>query len=54
MRTVLDLNNEEAKAFFLRKERELVYRRVDASLPLIGMLSYDKKREVSVKKTVND
>ena len=30
---------------------ELVYRRVDASLPLIGMLSYDKKREVSVKKT---
>jgi hypothetical protein len=29
---------------------ELVYRRVDASLPLIGMLSYDKKREVSLKK----
>ncbi|MEX1000939.1 MAG: virulence RhuM family protein [Crocinitomicaceae bacterium] len=29
---------------------ELVYRRVDASLPLMGMLSYDKKREVSVKK----
>ena len=29
---------------------ELVYRRVDASLPLMGMLSYDKEREVSVKK----
>jgi len=29
---------------------ELVYRRVDASLPLIGMLSYDKKQAVSVKK----
>ena len=29
---------------------ELVYRRVDASLPLMGMLSYDKKQEVSVKK----
>jgi hypothetical protein len=30
---------------------ELVYRRVDASLPLMGMLSYDKKQAVSVKKT---
>src|SRR5690554_127436 len=29
---------------------ELVYRRVDASLPLMGMLSYDKKQSVSVKK----
>jgi len=29
---------------------ELVYRRVDASLPLMGMLSYDKKQEVSLKK----
>lgn len=29
---------------------ELVYRRVDASLPLMGMLSYDKKRGVSIKK----
>ncbi len=29
---------------------ELVYRRVDASLPLMGMLSYDKKQEVSIKK----
>ncbi|MDR0981889.1 MAG: virulence RhuM family protein [Culturomica sp.] len=30
---------------------ELVYRRVDASLPLLGMQSYDKKSEISVKKT---
>lgn len=29
---------------------ELVYRRVDASLPLIGMLSYDKKSGDSIKK----
>ena len=29
---------------------ELVYRRVDASLPLMGMLSYDKKQVTSVKK----
>lgn len=30
---------------------ELVYRRVDASLPLMGMLSYDKKHEASIKKS---
>ena len=29
---------------------ELVYRRVDASLPLMGMLSYDKKSNNSIKK----
>ena len=29
---------------------ELVYRRVDASLPLMGMLSYDKKQLTSIKK----
>ncbi|MBA3985648.1 MAG: virulence RhuM family protein [Flavobacteriales bacterium] len=29
---------------------ELVYRRVDASLPLMGMLSYDKKENASIKK----
>lgn len=29
---------------------ELVYRRVDASLPLMGMLSYDKKKMLSIKK----
>jgi hypothetical protein len=30
---------------------ELVFRRVDASLPLMGMLSYDKKQITSIKKT---
>lgn len=30
---------------------ELVYRRVDASLPLLGMQSFDKKEEKSVQKT---
>jgi hypothetical protein len=30
---------------------ELVYRRVDASLPLLGMQSFDKKQATSIKKT---
>jgi len=30
---------------------ELIYRRVDASLPLLGMQSFDKKNTVPVKKT---
>ncbi len=30
---------------------ELIFRRVDASLPLLGMQSYDKKSAVSIKKT---
>jgi len=30
---------------------ELVYRRADAKLPLMGMLSYDKKGAVSIKKS---
>jgi hypothetical protein len=30
---------------------ELVYRRADATLPLIGMQSYDKKEAVSIKKS---
>jgi len=30
---------------------ELVYRRVDATLPLLGMQSYDKKNAVSIKKS---
>lgn len=30
---------------------ELVYRRVDANLPLLGMQSFDKKNAVSIKKT---
>jgi hypothetical protein len=30
---------------------ELVYRRADASLPLMGMLSFDKKSSMAIKKT---
>ena len=30
---------------------ELVYRRVDAALPLLGMQSYDKKSDVKMKKS---
>ncbi len=30
---------------------ELVYRRIDASLPLLGMQSYDKKDTASIKKS---
>jgi hypothetical protein len=30
---------------------ELIYRRVDASLPLMGMLSYDKKQLTTIKKS---
>lgn len=29
---------------------ELIYKRVDASLPLMGMLSYDKKHKIAIKK----
>ena len=30
---------------------ELIYRRVDSSLPLLGMLSFDKKGSISIKKS---
>jgi hypothetical protein len=30
---------------------ELIYRRVDASLPLLGMQSYSKKKDASIRKT---
>ena len=30
---------------------EMVYRRVDATLPLLGMQSYDKKADVAIRKT---
>ena len=30
---------------------ELIYRRVDASLPLLGMLSYDKVSDIPIKKS---
>ncbi|MDP4280515.1 MAG: RhuM family protein [Bacteroidota bacterium] len=57
-----DPNDEKTTAFFKvvqnkllwaisqQTAAELVYRRVDASLPLIGMLSYDKKAIGQVKK----
>jgi hypothetical protein len=58
-----DLKNEKTIEFFKivqnkllwaiseQTAAELVYRRVDASLPLVGMLSYDKKQQNSIKKT---
>ena len=36
--------------FSQQTSAELVYRRVDASLPLLGMLSYDKKDSKSIQK----
>ena len=57
-----DPKDEKTKAFFKVVQNkllwaisqntaaELVYRRVDASLPLMGMLSYDKKEAKSVTK----
>jgi predicted negative regulator of RcsB-dependent stress response len=36
---------------YFPKAAELVYRRADASLPMMGMLSYDKKAETAIKKT---
>lgn len=57
-----DPNDEKTIAFFKivqnkllwaiseQTAAELVYRRVDASLPLMGMLSYDKKQTASIKK----
>ncbi len=31
-------------------QAELIYRRADASLPLLGMLSFDKKEALAVRK----
>ena len=57
-----DPKDEKTKAFFKVVQNkllwaisqntaaELVYRRIDASLPLMGMLSYDKKEAKSVTK----
>ena len=57
-----DANNEKTITFFKvvqnkllwaisqQTAAELVYRRVDATLPLLGMQSYDKKSAVSIKK----
>ena len=58
-----DPKNEKTIAFFKivqnkllwaiseQTAAELVYRRVDANLPLLGMLSYDKKEAKSIKKS---
>ena len=45
------LQNKLLWAISQQTAAELVYGRADASLPLMGMLSYDKKQEVSIKKT---
>ncbi len=57
-----DAKDEKTKEFFKviqnkllwaiseQTAAELVYRRVDASLPLLGMLSFDKKNTQTVKK----
>ncbi len=58
-----DLNDEKTIAFFKvvqnkllwaisqQTAAELVYRRVDATLPLLGMQSFDKKSELTVRKS---
>jgi len=45
------IQNKLLWAISKKTAAELVYRRVDASLPLLGMQSYDKKNSVSIKKT---
>jgi len=44
------IQNKLLWAISAQTAAELVYRRVDASLPLIGMQSFDKKNTVSIKK----
>jgi hypothetical protein len=44
------IQNKLLWAISAQTAAELVYRRVDASLPLMGMQSFDKKNTVSVKK----
>jgi hypothetical protein len=45
------IQNKLLWAISAQTAAELVYRRVDASLPLMGMQSFDKKNTVSIKKT---
>lgn len=45
-----DVQNKLLWAISQQTAAELVYRRVDATLPLLGMQSYDKKSAVSIKK----
>jgi hypothetical protein len=44
------IQNKLLWAISTQTAAELVYRRVDASLPLMGMQSFDKKNTVSIKK----
>jgi hypothetical protein len=44
------IQNKLLWAISAQTAAELVYRRVDASLPLMGMQSFDKKNTVSIKK----
>lgn len=45
------IQNKLLWAISQKTAAELVYRRVDASLPLLGMQSYDKKNTTSIKKS---
>jgi hypothetical protein len=45
------IQNKLLWAISQRTAAELVYRRADASLPLMGMQSYDKKGTISIKKS---
>ena len=45
------VQNKLLWAISLQTAAELVYRRGDASLPLMGMLSYDKKNSSKIKKS---
>lgn len=44
------IQNKLLWAISKKTAAELVYRRVDATLPLMGMQSYDKKQSVSIRK----
>ena len=53
-KTVLFFKTVQNKLLWAISEQtaaELVYRRVDASLPVLGMQSFDKKKPVNVKKS---
>src|SRR5690606_31175735 len=53
-KTVLFFKTVQNKLLWAISEQtaaELVYRRVDASLPLLGMQSFDKKKPANIKKS---
>jgi hypothetical protein len=46
------LNDERFKLLWAISQHnaaELIYRRIDTSLPLLGMQSYDKKNDVTIQ-----